>query len=333
MKKYFLIITLFIWNIYASIDILNEKNLFKRFSIYQKYFNKYYETVDELKLRFDIFNSNVKNIIEHNLNYSHIFKMNINKFTDITHEEFESKYLNNVKNPLFSSMCSQFHGIEDKYVFNSFDWRNHNAVTIVKDQGNCNSSWSFSTTGAIEGAWAIKKQNLISLSEQQLIDCSNIEYNNFGCNGGTITGSFQYILNNGICSELSYPYIGISEICESCYSSVYISGCSNVTSNNQVILQEAVGLVGPISIAIEANPSYFQFYSSGIISDPKCGTNLDHYALIVGYGEENNNKYWIVKNSWGSDWGENGYFRIAKSDSTNDPGICGIAIQASFPIV
>jgi hypothetical protein len=136
MKQYFLIIFLFIWNIYANTDILNENDIFKRFNIYQKFFNKYYETIDELSLRFEIFNTNVKNIIEHNLNYSHIFKMNINKFTDLTHEEFKNKYTNNVIKPPFISICSEFYGIEDKYISNSYDWINHNVATLVKDKCN-----------------------------------------------------------------------------------------------------------------------------------------------------------------------------------------------------
>jgi cathepsin L len=148
-------------------------------------------------------------------------------------------------------------------------------------------------------------------------------------------GAFKYILRTGQCTDAVYPYTsgnGQTSYCKACNPTVFISKCFDVVSNNQLSLKTAVS-IQPVSVAIEADTVYFQSYSGGILTSPKCGTNLDHGVIIVGYGEENGQKYWNIKNSWGNTWGESGYVRIARSDSSNDPGICGIAIQPSFPVV
>ena len=184
----------------------------------------------------------------------------------------------------------------------------------------------------MEGAWSIRTGDLVSLSEQQLVDCSH-KYGNLGCSGGLMDNAFLYAIDNGgMCSEGSYPYTATGGSCQKCSTVTKFGGCKDVPSNNQAALKQAVAM-GPVSIAIEADTKIFQSYSSGVITSSSCGTNLDHGVLIVGYGSENGIAYWLVKNSWSTSWGDAGYVKIQRTSSTNDAGICGIAMQPSFPSV
>ena len=183
----------------------------------------------------------------------------------------------------------------------------------------------------MEGAWAVHSGDLVSIAEQQLVDCST-DYGNNGCNGGLMDLAFDYAIDHGMCAEADVPYSAKDGgACPLCDTVVTISKCVDVTPNNQLHLKEAVS-IGPVSIAIEADARVFQLYRKGIISSTGCGTNLDHGVLIVGYGSEDGSDYWIVKNSWGDGWGEDGYLRIARNDLTDDKGICGIAMQPSQPV-
>jgi len=216
----------------------------------------------------------------------------------------------------------------------SIDWRSKNAVTHVKNQGQCGNCWAFSSTGSIEGAWAIKNHNLYNLSEQMLTDCSR-NYGNNGCRGGLMDNAFKYVIDNGgLCTEKEYPYIGNDSIClqNQCNNVVKIKSYTDVKPNDESILKRAVA-IGPVSVAIQANVSSFRFYKSGVYQDPECGDQLDHGVLVVGYGTDQDLDYWIVKNSWSPEWGDNGYIKILRNDANSDSGMCGIASQPSFPIV
>ena len=305
-------------------------NVWTLFEDFKEKFDKKYSSLEELEARFAVFCKNMKTIQEHNSNSGlHNYTLGINTFSDLTEKEFREKYVGGYKN-LEKTSCSKFVGSE-KEMPAEIDWRTKNAVTPVKDQGQCGSCWSFSATGAMEGAWAITTSTLISLSEQQLVDCSK-QYGNLGCKGGLMDSAFSYAVDHGMCSEIDYPYTAAGGSCSKCGPVVAVKGCQDIQANNQIDLKKAV-IKGPVSIAIEADTRIFQSYSSGVITGSSCGTNLDHGVLIIGYGVENGIKYWLVKNSWSDSWGDKGYVKIERSDSTSDPGVCGIAMQASFPIV
>lgn len=301
------------------------------FNDFKNKYNKIYNSVNEQQYRLNIFIDNYKYINEHN-NKNLSYTLGINHLTDLKPDELTLGY--NVD--FGHNKCSNFNkNYEYQSLPTSIDWRDRNAVTSVKNQGQCGSCWSFSATGAMEGSWAISEGELISLSEQQLVDCSSGfgSYGNHGCNGGLMDYAFDYAIDNGMCIESEYKYTAKQETCNNnCKKYATFSSCQDVKENNQQDLTAAVAQQ-PVSVAIEADTREFQLYESGVITGNDCGTNLDHGVLIVGYGNENGQDYWLVKNSWGTEWGDSGYVKIARSSSINDIGICGIASTPSFPIV
>lgn len=212
----------------------------------------------------------------------------------------------------------------------SVDWVAKGAVTSVKNQQQCGSCWAFSTTGAVEGLHFVKTGKLVSMSEQQLMDCSYNE-GDHSCEGGLMDYAFQYILDNkGLCSEQDYPYKAKDEkTCSKCKPVTTIQGFHDVAKNNEKDLQKHVA-EQPVSVAIQANHINFQLYHKGVFNDQRCGHNLDHGVLAVGYGVENGSPYWLVKNSWGAGWGDHGYIKLARGVKDSH-GMCGIAMSASYP--
>jgi C1A family cysteine protease len=338
-----LYVTLLSSSLVFSTDLnLTEQQEWNEFLHFQKKYNKYYDSLYQFEARFEIFRDNLQTIISHNLQNKFNFTLEVNHFSDLTPEEFKKYYTN----PLLESNrygCKSFSSAvvnsntDDLPV--SIDWRKKGAVTSVKDQGQCGSCWAFSSTAATEGAWAISTGELIDLSEQELVDCAiGFNYGSHGCSGGQMDGGFKFIIENGLCSAREYPYTsGItktegscqSKLCDSVIRFEGMASCSDVLPNDELLLKFAVAQQ-PVAVAIEADTRYFQFYSGGILDSVECGTKLDHGVLIVGYGEEDGKKYWLVKNSWSSSWGEDGYVKIARSDSRNNDGICGIAMSPSF---
>jgi len=287
---------------------------------------------DELVARYAVFKQNMDFITEHNkknLSYT----LGMNKFGDMPFNEFHAKYTgyNQVKRDFIRSKNGPAHvlGAHENNPA-SVDWRKSGAVTPVKDQGQCGSCWAFSATGSMEGAYAVKTKTLVSLSEQQLVDCSTSQGNE-GCNGGLMDYAFEYVISSGIGTEAAYPYKAVDQKCKKVTASpVKIASYVDVTHNSDSAMETAVAK-GPTSVAIEADQPAFQFYKSGIFSDPSCGTALDHGVLAVGYdtSKTNDKKYWIVKNSWGSDWGDNGYISMIRQTGA---GICGINMESSYPV-
>jgi len=314
-------------------ELDEEHENWRVFTNFQEQFSKKYETLEELEDRFKIFISNLHNINLHNAVIDNNYTMAVNKFSDLSPDEFKQRFARGFL-PLGSYGCKSFTstatGAPD-----SIDWRAKNVVNAVRDQGQCGSCWAFATTANAESVWAINKGQLLDLSEQYLVDCaSGAGYFNMGCNGGQMDSAFKYMINNGQCAESSYPYTsGVTKTAGTCHSCALpetrFTSCSDVQTKDQVSLKGAV-FKQPVVVAIEADTRYFQSYSTGILTEASCGTSLDHAVEIVGYGVDNGIKYWNVRNSWGASWGENGYVRIARSDSTNDAGICGIAIEPSF---
>ena len=309
---------------YGAITPINEHEQYSNFVDFMNKYNKRYKTYMQYKKSFEQFVDNTNYIKYHNFP----FDLDENEYMDSSFEEFHVfKKGYTPKNK--TTTCSNYE-YEYLSVPDSVDWRDKNAVTPVKNQGQCGSCWSFSATGAMEGAWAIQTNELLNLSEQLLMDCS-ISYGNFACNGGEMESAFEFAIDNGMCTEDEEPYIGKREKCDYCDTIAYFTDCVSVTPNNELHLKEAVSK-GPVSVAIQADTKTFQFYSSGIISGDACGTQLDHGVLVVGYGEEDGEKYWLVKNSWGTSWGDAGYVKIERTDSDNTLGTCGIAMQPSYPI-
>ena len=309
----------------------NEVFHWREFTSFQERFSKLYSSMEEVEYRFSVFRQNLVTILTHNADLSQNFTMGVNQFTDLTQDEFRDQYTG-LKAEVGSYGCKTFSS-SALNAPSSIDWRSKNAVTSVKDQGQCGSCWTFSATGAIEGAWAISKGQLVDFSEQELVDCATgISYGSHGCSGGQMQGAFKFVIEHGQCSLASYPYTAKDGTCKSCSAVAHISSCSDVKPNDQVSLKAAVAQQ-PVAVAISADTMIFQSYSSGVITSANCYTSLNHGVLAVGYGTENGQDYWLVKNSWGTSWGNNGYVKIAKSSSTNDAGVCGIAMDPSFPTV
>eukprot|EP00823_Brevimastigomonas_motovehiculus_P005425 TRINITY_DN3_c0_g1_i1.p1 TRINITY_DN3_c0_g1~~TRINITY_DN3_c0_g1_i1.p1 ORF type:complete len:324 (-),score=73.60 TRINITY_DN3_c0_g1_i1:166-1137(-) len=281
---------------------------------------------DQFFYRYTVFKQNLDRIEEHNTqNLGYTLAMN--PFGDLTWEEFHAQktgYLN-IQRPHARSM--NVADLTNVAPLDAVDWRQKGAVTPVKDQGQCGSCWAFSATGSIEGACQLHGHTLLSLSEQELVDCSS-SYGNEGCNGGLMDNAFEYVkATKGLALETAYPYVARDQKCKSPLPArnCPITGFVDVKAKDEADLLKAVTIV-PVAVAIEADTSAFQFYKSGVFDNAGCGTNLDHGVLAVGYGTEGSKDYWIVKNSWGASWGDKGYIRLARGKN-----MCGITQAASYP--
>ncbi|KAI0978889.1 hypothetical protein GJ496_001271 [Pomphorhynchus laevis] len=271
------------------------------------------------------FQKNVYDVLLHNIEYQegqHTYKLAINRYS----------YMD------YSAMNKLLNGFKQAAVkLNSIDWRDKKIVTPVKDQGVCGSCYTFSATGALEGMYALRNKALINLSEQQLIDCS-ADFGNAGCNGGLMEDCFEYIRDaNGIQNENDYPYVGRENQCahnNSVGAAVTCDSFVRIKEGDEIALMNAVARNGPISIAMDCSSPQFMSYGKGIYMDTACSpSNLNHAMLLVGYGTQTikNKKqpYWIVKNSWGTSWGEKGYCRVARLHKN----MCGIASYALYPVI
>lgn len=316
-------------------DLASEETLW---DLYQRWRSQHTvsRSIDDKHKRFNVFKANVMHV--HNTNkMDKPYKLKLNKFADMTNHEFKSIYAGSkvdhhrmFRGAPRGSTTFMYEKVSD--VPASVDWREKGAVTAVKDQGQCGSCWAFSTVVAVEGINQIKTNKLVSLSEQELVDCDNQE--NQGCNGGLMEYAFEYIKQKGgLTTETYYPYTANDGSCDASKENapaVSIDGHETVPANDEDALLKAVANQ-PVSVAIDAGGSNFQFYSEGVFTG-KCGTELNHGVAVVGYGTTaDGTDYWIVRNSWGPVWGEQGYIRL-KRNISNKEGQCGIAMEASYPI-
>jgi len=309
---------------------------------YNKAFNDFVETYAkkysddvERNQRFEDFKGTYDYIKTEN-EKGNKYVLGINEFSDVTPTEFAKTHFGYQKpTNLWGGLKNLgTHEYDGALLADSQDWVSKGAVTAVKNQGQCGSCWAFSTTGALEGAWEIATKNLVSMSEENLVDCSKA---NHGCGGGSMDLGFAYVEKNGLCTEESYPYIAgggqagkcKASTCKKALSPGAVTGYHDVAQSEKALMSALT--IGPVSIAVEADKAVFQSYKSGVMTG-MCGTNLDHGILSVGYGTDSGTNYWLVKNSWGTVWGDAGYGKLERGK--NAKGECGILMgPPSYPVV
>jgi len=279
-------------------------------------------------------------LTDFNNNGNNTHRLGHNQFSGMTTDEFRS-YLGRSYRKVGYHHVSVGHSILSG-ADSSVNWVDKGGVTPVKNQGQCGSCWSFSTTGSLEGAYFVKTGTLSSFSEQQLVDCDRRIHggSNSGCNGGLMDNALKWIgSNGGLCLEDEYPYYsGDTKDWGTCATTCEPVSASKVTSVVDVPPADDEQMMRaitqqPVSVAIQADTREFQLYESGVFTGT-CGTGLDHGVLAVGYGSDDGSDYYLIKNSWGTTWGDQGFIKLAKGPSYNDGnGQCGVLMQASYPVL
>jgi C1A family cysteine protease len=323
----------------AAVALRTREADMQRFATFMREYGRNYGTVKEFNHRFETFRHNLNKIDQLNAQANGMASYNVTKFSDMTVEEFR-KYpcggrLGDLKPKKdFKINMGTLPEVDPTALPPSFDWTTKGAVTGVKDQGQCGSCWAFSVIGNMEGVWFLAGHTLTSLSEEQVVDCSNTDY---GCSGGwpfwAMTDMDGSPYNGQIDTEAGYPYTagnGASGTCQFSTSDVgavepaYKSYCNEQTNTcTSAQIQQLLITYGPLSACLDATP--MQSYTGGVDHPSDCDpTYIDHCITIVGYGVDSGNPFWKIKNSWGTSWGESGYYRLYRDDSNSGMGVCGI---------
>ena len=320
MNKFFVVLLAL-----ASCQFDMEKLMFSNFQKFITKYKKKYNSVNEFLARYEVFKRNVNAAFSEQ---NESFQVGITKFSDMTHQEFARTYLNLNYDALAMANFEPVTVENTNAAPSSYDWRNAGRVSKVKDQGSCGSCWAFATVANLEGLYYAKKKTMKQFSEQMLVDCDTQDS---GCNGGLMEYAFSWLKSNGgIMLQKDYPYVGKKQTCKkdkSKYADFKVSGYKKLGSTsstwscvNEDDIKEFLYKTGPLAVALNAD--YLSSYTGGIVdySSSKCPySGINHAVTMVGYGAASSKNYWIIKNSWGSDWGESGYFRIMRGKGT-----CGI---------
>ncbi|CAL5090223.1 unnamed protein product [Urochloa decumbens] len=331
--------------------------MMQRFQRWKAEYNRSYATAAEERRRLRVYARNVAYIEATNAEAEAAgltYELGETAFTDLTNREFAAMYtaapplsadddgdddaaalITTRAGPVDAGGVPAYANLSAGAPPASVDWRASGAVTPVKDQGRCGSCWAFSTVAVVESIYQIRTGKLVSLSEQELVDCDTLDD---GCDGGISYRALQWITSNGgITTEADYPYTGATGACNKAklsHNAASIAGLRRVPTRSEASLAAAVA-AQPVAVSIEAGGVNFQHYRKGVYNGP-CGTKLNHGVTVVGYGQEETGggeKYWIVKNSWGEGWGDGGYIRMRKDVDGKPEGLCGIAIRPSYPLM
>ena len=326
MQKTLIVFALLAISAFASIPI-NAEELKSLWSSWKMFYGKAYSQAEEVA-RVAIFEENYKKVIQFNAANEDL-KFAMNKFADLTSTEFKSIFASGYQQKSNKQAYESADFVEVGALPASVDWRTKGAVSKVKNQGQCGSCWTFATTGVLESFYQINHGKLLSFSEQQIVDCDK---NDDGCSGGDPVEALTYTADNGLELELTYPYTGEEGTCKykKALALTTNGGSKLVTAKDTDAMKTA--LVGsPVSVVIEADEDIFQLYSSGVIKTG-CGDNLDHAVLAVGYTTVSGEEAFIVKNSWGSSWGQEGYVYLSTDNKVNSgSGVCGILSRPVVP--
>ncbi|CAH0726215.1 unnamed protein product, partial [Brenthis ino] len=293
-----------------TISYLSDDSLSTLFEEFIKKYDKQYSDSTEKLIRYGVFLKNL-DIIDHLNSHSTGETFGITKFADLSNAEIQQFHKGYKPSKDTPTLCKEVTEVGDFKTDDKFDWRDKNVVSEVKDQGQCGSCWAFSAIGNLESVNAIKTGSIQELSEQQLVDCDTGS-DDFGCMGGIPNEALVYLKSKGSISEADYPYTQNDGTCQYNASKVAVqpTDCEALKVDEDGLAKK-LQQIAPLSIAIDA--TVLHNYQNGIIQGANCnGQDLDHAVLLVGFGEENGVKYWSVKNSWGANWGENGYFRLQR---------------------